>query len=165
MGSNTQPSAQYPSWNKAWRENESEVDNQIVDYYSSLSDQPVAGELEGKLKDWFKQQRLAPDAGREFKEIQKNRGFFSQQVEERVDYLQQQGRLDQPQQGLKTMQASSGASPLPAQQSSASQRRSPPTDDERQPAYRTPASEDGPASAAAPAGKRNAPPTPGKTKR
>jgi hypothetical protein len=96
----------YPAWDQAWQQHLQEIDNQIVEHYCNCSDKgPNQQQLTSQLHDWFGQQSLTPGAESDYAKVKQDPQYFNRQVQGRVDYLKQNGRLDRPQ----AMQASAGA--------------------------------------------------------
>ena len=89
-------SGQYKNWDKAWQENLPEIDRQITDHYNKPGFQESSStpsDVTGTVKNWVKNNpKFDQSTKSEFEQACATPQFQSQ-VDERIDYLRNQGKI------------------------------------------------------------------------
>jgi hypothetical protein len=86
----------YPEWMKAWNAKIAELDHELIDYVGETSAQTVDAleEIVHKVVAWWDRQHMSAEARSEYeREKASERAAIRARVENRVEFLEKEGRI------------------------------------------------------------------------
>jgi hypothetical protein len=86
----------YPEWLKAWNAKATEIDQQIINFFTGRKEYNAGAldEATTHVRDWWDRQELDPATRAEYEQYKSDTGQFRSRVEDRINRLNKSGKLN-----------------------------------------------------------------------